>query len=83
MSIYDPLIEFLKNSPPDCDEIKLSLSQIKIILRRNLPESARIYDAWWHGRDRPHVQRWETIGWKAKTRHEKGQITSIIFKKVK
>jgi len=76
---YEPLIEFLKNCIPGCTKIKLTLKQIEIILHSDLPYSARTYEQWWHGRDRPWVQKWEMLGWKAKPHYVGGDITWVSF----
>jgi len=48
---YDPLIEFLNASMPDLQEIKLTLKQIEIILRCDLPTRARHDVRWWRHKE--------------------------------
>lgn len=84
MSKYDPLKKFLENCVLCCDEMKLTLKQMEIILRKKLPESAYVHHAWWHDpASHPHVENWEDLGWKVSVHTEKGRIRWVVFRKGK
>jgi len=83
MSVYDPLKQFFKNSPSECNEMILSLKQIEIILRRKLPDSAYNYHAWWFDSStHTNVRSWEDAGWKVSIRSRKGEIQKVIFTRI-
>ena len=82
MSYWDPFIEFLKNAPTHVKAIELSLRQIEIILRRELPRSAYTYPTYWHDQARPHVSRWKETGWNASIHSEEGRIKWVTFGRI-
>lgn len=68
MSTYYPLYRWLQTRPGP--EARLTFGQIEEILKRNLPESAKLYTAWWANEDPDktrHVQcrAWRLAGWTA------------------
>jgi len=81
MGKYDRLKMFL--SLHRDKEITLTLEQIEIILGSELPDSARLYSAWWSDpSSHPQVGSWSDIGWKAELHSEKGKIDWVTFRKL-
>jgi len=59
-SKYEPLRQFLKNSP---NTITLSINDLEKILGFSLPKSALIYSAWWANDDfHSHSRMWLDAG---------------------
>ncbi|BAY63253.1 hypothetical protein NIES22_33390 [Calothrix brevissima NIES-22] len=53
-SKYQPLLEFLLGS--DQNEITLSFAEIEILIKNNLPNSAKSKRAWWSNRSKGALQ---------------------------
>ena len=71
MSKYNPLGNFLAETPLSITENTLTFSQIEIILGFKLPYSAYNHRAWWANPssvdDHPYAQSWLAAGWKVET----------------
>lgn len=68
MSKYTPLEKYLANCGKD--EISLNFSEIETIIGAKLPDSARVYPAWWSNvgessNAHSHAYSWHNAGYKA------------------
>lgn len=63
MSKYRELAEYLASI--DESEWNASFEEIEQILGGSLPESARLYPAWWANQKRAQSWGWQSAGWKA------------------
>ena len=82
MGKYDRLKEFLSLHKED--RVPLTLRQIELILGSELPESAKVYGAWWSDpTSHSQVETWTSIGWKVSIHSDKGKIEWVEFKKNK
>ena len=77
MAKYDPLKSFL--SDVSSEEITFSFRQIEIILRDDLPNSARTYPEWWANEESDstsHVQckAWRSSGFRANVSMEEEMV---------
>jgi len=80
MGKYDRLGKFL--SLHRDDKITLTLEQTEMLLGSRLPESARVYSAWWSdASSHPQVRSWSDIGWKVHVHSEKGKVAWVTFRK--
>lgn len=70
MSKYDPLREFLKHNRGE--SVELTVKQINIILRDELPDAAYMHYAFWRNMD------WGTE-WRVSTHAENGKIAWVQF----
>ena len=76
MAKYDPLKEHLIGISSDVGEITMGFSQIARVLGANLPDSARIYPAWWANETvGSHVQAraWMDVGWRVEAMNLKAE----------
>ena len=76
--VYQPLGDFLDDQTSD--RIALSFDQIEQIIHRNLPQSARTYDAWWSnspvaGR---HNEAWLKRGWATADLNRKSRAVKFV-----
>ncbi len=76
--VYQPLGDFLDDQTGD--RIALSFDQIEQIIHRNLPQSARTYDAWWSnspvaGR---HNEAWLKRGWATADLNRKSSTVKFV-----
>lgn len=75
---YESLGEFLDDQISD--HVALSFEQIEQIIHRNLPQSARTYDAWWSnspvaGR---HNEAWLKRGWATTDLNRKSRTVKFV-----
>ena len=65
MGKYEPITRYLLGVR--ADEVRVSFADLEAILGFSLPESARLYSAWWANEsDGRHSQcrSWIDVGWK-------------------
>ena len=78
MGYYDPLRDYLMGC--DSDEVALTFARIEDILGRELPASARKYDAWWAnigdsmGTGHSHARSWHSAGYRARADRAGGRV---------
>ena len=78
MGYFDPLREYLKGC--DGDEVALTFARIEEILGRELPDSARKYDAWWANvgdgtaTQHSHARSWHAAGYRAQVDRAGGTV---------
>jgi 5-methylcytosine-specific restriction protein A len=76
MGKYDPLQQYLESSKEKSE--RLSFSQLTIILKTPLPESASIYRAWWaNDVTHTHAKAWLNAGWKVDNVNLGSDVTFI------
>lgn len=67
MGKYSKLGVFLQNST--IDSVELTFKDVENILGKNLPKSAREYQAWWANNGDSHthaIDGWLAMGWRTK-----------------
>ena len=67
MSKYENLTVHLVETNPKDSPLTLTFDQIERIIRAPLPESARLYQAWWanqSGRGHSQAYSWACAGWR-------------------
>ena len=78
MGYYDPLRDYLMGC--DSDEVVLTFARIEDILGRELPASARKYDAWWANigdsmaTGHSHARSWHSAGYRARADRAGGRV---------
>ncbi len=81
---YGPLFDWFSALPATTNEVRLTFDQIKLIINRELPESAKVHDAWWldASADTKHVQAlaWLENGWRVETVNKKGEWVEFARK---
>ena len=75
---YKRLEDFLGKIPQHIYDTVLSFEQIEVIIIDKLPDSARIYPAWW--KSHSHCKSWENGGFEIKEISLK--LCYVVFKKV-
>jgi hypothetical protein len=65
---YEPFERFMDNTPHLVTTLTLSFDQIELIIRSDLPRSARTYRQWWanlkHHEHSPQARAWIEPGFK-------------------
>ncbi len=67
---YSPLEHYLRELPPNQQEVTLTFEQIERILGSTLPASAHGYRQWWENeKEGNHVnaRAWANAGWRVDT----------------
>jgi hypothetical protein len=54
-------MDFLRACPEE--QVTFTFEQVEALFSQPLPDSARKYSFWWHGRSQT-PDRWEAMGWK-------------------
>lgn len=63
---YAALADWLQSQPGRVDQVPLTFNQIEEIIGSNLPDSARVFRAWWANDSvgHTHSQLWLEAGWR-------------------
>ena len=82
MRKYDRLQDMLAHHPGP--QIRLPFLAIEKILHGSLPQSARVYAAWWANEDptttrHVHSRAWTLTGWQASPNLDLGEV---VFRRV-
>jgi hypothetical protein len=63
---YAALADYLQSQPGGIDQVHLTFNEIEAIIGGNLPDSARVFRAWWSNDSVGHSQSqlWLAAGWR-------------------